>query len=267
MAVLPEGAHGWACLPGGLPPFGQAEVACCVSREAKVLPLYRAYSPQSAALQPCEGVCPEVCVFPHIGPEGTWCLAPPGWGGGPDLLSSALGWGLASQEGSGSGVPGRTLRPLATGSSMRGLEKRLLVFMCVWGTRGKTGARELSDARERGSWEHGWHPVSTSRPLPFAQPQAEGWERLSGRERHGAGTPRCCLGREAGPPGALAGLVLWDAHVLCWGGALCHLGWCREAQEVATALCWPRPHDFIGWRPGPVSSTGPCALGVAKPQQ
>lgn len=170
MTVLPEGAHGWACLPGGLPPFGQAQVARCVSREAKVLPLYRAYLPQSAALQPCEGVCPEVCLFPQMGPEGIWCLAPRG------VLTCSLqlsGWGLASQEGSGSGVPGRTLRPLAIGSAMRGLERRLLVFMCVLGTRGKTGVRELSDAGERGSREHGWHPVSATRPLTFAQPQAE----------------------------------------------------------------------------------------------
>ena len=202
-----------------------------------------------------------MCLFPQIGPEGTWCLAPRG---GLTYSLQLSGWGLASQEGSGSGVPGRTLRPLATGSGMRGLGRRLLVFMCVLGTRGKTGVRELSDAGERGSWEHGWHPVSTTRPLPFAQPQAERLGKAVWEGEAWGRDPRCCLGREAGPPGALARLVLWDAHVLCWGGALCHLGWCREAQEVATALCWPRPHDFIGWRPGPVSSTGPCCSGCGQ---
>lgn len=33
---------------------------------------------------------------------------------------------------------------------------------------------------------------------------------------------------------------------------------------MATALCWPRPHDFIGQRPGSVSSTGPCSSGCGR---
>lgn len=143
-----------------------------------------------------------------------------GQGGGLTCSLQLSDWGLASQEGSGSGVPGRTLRPLAIGSAMRGLERRLLVFVCVLGTPGKTGVQGLSDARERGSGEPGWHSVPTTRPLTFAHPQAERlgkavWEG----EAWGRDAPPLCW-REAGPPGALARLDLWDAHVLAGVGPL-----------------------------------------------
>ena len=174
-------------------------------------------------LQPCslERGCVLRCISSPrsaLREPGVWSPRLPGVGWGLTCSLQLSDWGLASQEGSGSGVPGRTLRPLAIGSAMQGLERTLLVFMCVLGTPGKTGVQGLRDAGERGSREHGWHPVPTTRPLTFAHQQAEklgkavwegeAWGRdpLPSRWEGGWSSWRPC---PAGPLGCTCSVLGW----------------------------------------------------------